>query len=95
MEFISEEEYKGYLSKIDKYKKHCENLVMPFAVCGEKSITHIWSVVGSFKWFVCEKHRNARGYLGGGYMGIMINGEDVPMKYLDEQRKIHELLRDL
>lgn len=95
MEYISEQEYQFYRCKIEFYKKHCENIKMPCAICGEKSTNYVQSIIGVIRWYMCENHKTASPYLGAGSMGVTFNGVDTEMKYLDEQDKIKEKLRNI
>lgn len=88
MSYISKSEYEYYKSQVEHYKEHCENIYVPCAICGKASVTYVNSIMGGFKWYVCEDHKHASSYFGCGRMGIMMNDEFVDMKYLDEQVEI-------
>ena len=95
MEYITKKDYENCLSLIDKYNKHCKDLIVPCAICGEKSNSYVYSILGSYKWYMCENHRTANSYMGGGSMGVMMGGQRVEMKYLDKQHEIINTLADL
>lgn len=69
-----------------------KNIDIPCAICGERSTDFIYSLTGGLKWYMCDNHKGAGSFFGSGSMGVVIDGVETKMAFLDAQ---YEALRKL
>lgn len=92
MDEVTESIYKDLKAKVEVHEKHCEEMDIPCAVCGKRSVTTYKPMMGR-AFYVCNEHRAMVSFVDSGGPWFEYKAKEIKLTHLDEQRELLEKLK--